>query len=195
VSKYQSGAGGSSSLAAGGAGGIGYHGAGNGGNATGGTGAGGTGGDGIFYSGAGGTSSGGTAGSAGAVHIRVGGQTAGNDVLLMLGGLSTSTGQGSGLGAQFANYAMPAAGGTPTYAVTQMPIIKLGAATTSSGATLTLPNQVGMWWVDISALTLTNALTIKSGTGTCGTSITSLSATAQVVQVFTYGSNTCSLNQ
>jgi hypothetical protein len=103
---------------------------------------------------------------------------------------------GNGLGVQAAAYAMPAAGGTPAAAVTQYPIIRLGIQTTSAGATLTLPNVAGgFWWIDITNLTLTNALTIKSGTGTCGTSISSLTAVDQVVEVITYGANTCVLNQ
>jgi hypothetical protein len=196
IGKFQSATGGTSALAQGGAGGVGYFGAGNGGNATGGSGNGGAGGDAIIYSGNGGTSSGGTAGATGALHLRVGGQNVGQDVMVLGGGVSANTNQGTGLGLQSTTFLLTSATGnnTPTYAVTQFPIIKLSTFTCGVGCTLVLPNVAGgYWYVDIGALTIPNGLVIKSGSGTCGT-LGSLATNDNVIEVITYGSNTCTLN-
>lgn len=181
------GNGGSSGSATGGVGGNTEIRGGAGGNGT----TGGAGGDVMVNSGAVGT--GGTP-NTGTLHLRL----AGTDIIALAGGTSAATNAGTGLGLVSTTYTIGNTTGnnTPTYAVTQFPIIQINTVTIGSGCILTLPNVAnGYWFIDISKLTLTNAITIKSGSGTCGSAISALNTTDQMVEVVTYGSNTCTLNQ
>jgi hypothetical protein len=77
---------------------------------------------------------------------------------------------------------------TPTAAVLGNPYIKL-TGSMPSNTTIVLPNAVGMWWFDVSALTFSaHTLGFSSGSGNTAT-ISSVATTAEIVQVFTGGSN------
>lgn len=76
----------------------------------------------------------------------------------------------------------------------QNPLLTIGTVTLVGNAVLIFPNVRGIWFVDISAITLGgNTLAFKSGTATSPT-ISTITTTSTIVMISTTGSNGISIN-
>lgn len=76
----------------------------------------------------------------------------------------------------------------------QNPLLTIGSVTLVGNAVLVFPNVRGIWFVDISAITLGgNTLAFKSGTATSPT-ISTITTTSTIVMISTTGSNGISIN-
>lgn len=130
-----------------------------------------------------------------ATSLTVGTNKSSATLILQYGAATTAfTLGGNGFAPGVGTQACTAGGSiTPTSTVLANPYITL-TGTLGSNTTIVLPNAVGMWWFDISALTF-GGDTLKFNSGSANTAtISSLVTTTEIVQVFCGGSNTISMN-